>query len=395
LLEVNTVRHRKRRLKTAKWLCWRTTAKQQGSGFTFGDPLIRVTGNTGQVYKANSGERYQVNDNNTLLELFEAFAKAKKAERIAPRTLEEYRKHILYLNRWLEENGHSTVVGEITRGTMYDFINWMSFDKLQYGDHPYRPKSNEQQGLGPGTVNIRMRSIKSVLNWAEQEGYILKSPVRGIKPQKEDWDHIVAYTTEQIRTILDTPDRLTHTGHRDYTMMLILFDCGLRISELVSIEIDNIDFEARLITIPWEKAKTRKTRTVPISPETADAIRKLIAWNREAGLYGNKLFYSNLRINRKPGIMSDKAFDERLKYYQEKCGIPLRSHRFRHTFALHYIKNGGDPFSLQKILGHSTMEMVKRYVRMCDADVREQHRKYTPLNMFLDRVDKDNNNGSE
>jgi integrase/recombinase XerD len=127
-----------------------------------------------------------MDDNITLLELFDEFVQAKRAERRRERTLKGYGRHIRYLNQWLTGNGLSTVAREISRKDIREFVNWMSYGKLQYGDHPYRPKSNEEHGLSPTTFNIRMRSIKAVLNWAEQEGYIPKSPVRGMKPQPED-----------------------------------------------------------------------------------------------------------------------------------------------------------------------------------------------------------------
>jgi integrase/recombinase XerD len=82
------------------------------------------------------------------------------------------------------------------------------------------------------------------------------------------------------------------------------------------------------------------------------------------------------------------GFDERLKEYGRQAevrGVRVSAHTFRHTFALHWIKSGGDPFSLQKILGHTDMSMVRRYVRFSDADVSEKHQQFSPLQQFMNR----------
>ncbi|MCL6443007.1 MAG: site-specific integrase, partial [Alicyclobacillus sp.] len=120
-------------------------------------------------------------------------------------------------------------------------------------------------------------------------------------------------------------------------------------------------FEALTLTVPWEKAKTRKKRTVPISKRTAKLLAEIIRENEDFGPQADYLFYSSYG-----NPMTYESFDDRLKEYGKEAGIEgvrVSAHTFRHTFALHWIKNGGDPFSLQKILGHTDMSM---YVDTCD-----------------------------
>lgn len=316
-----------------------------------------------------------------LAEAIQDFIAAKTAERTAERTLKDYARHLRYMQDWLKQNHNVQKIIEVTQPMLREYIAWMTYDKEQYEGHPYKPKAG-RRGLSPATVNIRIRTMKAFFNWCLRNGYIRKSPMDDIKQQKVDVDSVTGFTDSQIRRLLEAPDTSTFVGFRDYVIMMTLLDTGLRISELFSLTKADVDFENLTLTVPWEKAKTRKKRTVPISAQTAKLLLELMRENDDFGPDVQHLFLTGLG-----DPLSPMSFDDRLKLYGEQTGVSdevsVSAHKFRHTFAIQWIKAGGDPFSLQKILGHTDMSMVRRYVQLSQADVTDKHKQFSPVNKLF------------
>lgn len=324
-----------------------------------------------------------ITDSMSLKEAFNEFLLAKRAERTAPRTIRDYQTHFRYLCTWLDSHYPGIRLSQISTKILLEYIDYMSNEKIQYDDHPRRHKAGII-GLSPMTVNVRIRTMKAFFNWLYKNRHITEPIASGIKLQKVDNDRIMAFTPEQVRKLLDAPDKKSFTGFRDYVVMMTLLDTGLRISELFSLTKADVDFEELTLTVPWEKAKTRKTRTVPISKRVARLLAELIRENEDFGPNANKLFYSAYGNDYTP-----KAFDERLREYGRQAkieGVRISAHTFRHTFAVEWIKAGGDPFSLQKMLGHTDMSMVRRYVRFTEGDVKLVHNKFSPINTIMGKI---------
>lgn len=315
----------------------------------------------------------------TLDETITEFLLAKQAERSSDRTIRDYKTHFRYFQKWLEMSHHNLRLVEITTKVIHEYISYMSNEKQHYDDHPTRSRRSKPGsfGLSPMTVNVRIRTLRAFFNWCYRNGKIRVNVVQDVKLQKVDQDTIIAFTSAQVKQLLSIPDRSTFSGFRDYVMMMILLDTGLRVSELLSLREEDVNFTELLLTVPWEKAKTRKTRSVPISKKVAKLLAELIQENRDFGSDARKLFYSAYGNE-----LSVNSFDERLTEYGKKArleGVRVSAHTFRHTFAVHWIKAGGDPFSLQKILGHTEMSMVRRYVRLSDTDVKAKHMQHSPV----------------
>ena len=317
----------------------------------------------------------------TLEQAMKDFVTAKRAERAAKRTIRDYETHFRYFLDWLEPRYGKSSVVSITPAIIREYVTWMSAEKLPFDDHPHRRAKKGIVGLSPMTVNVRIRTLKSFFNWCQKEKYTYLSPTADLKLQKVDEDKISAFTQAQLSKLLAAPMCDTFNGFRDYVIMAVLTDTGLRISELLGLRKQDVDFVQMTLTVPWEMAKTRKTRTVPISRPVAKLLAELIAENEDFGSGRDALFYSVYGSELTPD-----AFDERLKIYAKKAnieGVRCSAHTFRHTFALHWIKSGGDAFSLQKILGHTDMSMVRRYVRLSDTDVKEKHVQFSPMASIL------------
>ncbi len=162
-------------------------------------------------------------------------------------------------------------------------------------------------------------------------------------------------------------------GQRDHALMLLLLDSGLRISEALSLRVDDVNWNEAVLTVIGKGGKERQV------PFGAKVKRELWRYASKRGQIPGQDF---LFVNRTGERLAVRQLQANLRRYAEKAqvkGVRVSPHTLRHTFAKMWILNGGDPFSLQKILGHTTMDMVRRYVDLASGDVAAQHRRFSPV----------------
>ena len=296
----------------------------------------------------------------TITDAFNRFIRVKEIEGLAPRTLNDHRTFFRYLTDWL--NG-DTLMSDLSIDTVRDYIHFMIHEK----------------NLSNSTINIRLRPLKTFLRFCQKEGIIEKPIAEHIKLLKVHDDKLEAFTKKEIQILLKQPDMNSFAGFRDYVMMCVLLETGLHINELLNMKQSHIDFSTFMIDVPASTAKTRKFRQVPITRRIAHLLAELIEEVRD---FGTEYIFVSYEGN----LLDASSWRQKLKEYEKKAGglnKRVSPHTFRHTFALLYIMNGGDPFSLQRILGHSTMAMVRRYVQLAPDDIRNQHAKYSPIDSLI------------
>jgi integrase/recombinase XerC/integrase/recombinase XerD len=166
----------------------------------------------------------------------------------------------------------------------------------------------------------------------------------------------------------------TAIGCRSYAIVYLMLDSGLRVSEVASLRMENVDLNQGQLLVT---GKGNKQRAVPIGSNAQKYLQRYIYHFRPEPLLTEQ---DNVFLTSEGKPLSDnslKLFFTRLKV---KTGIKrLHAHLLRHTFATYYLRNGGDLLSLQKILGHTSLEMVKVYSHLAKADVRAKHRRYSPM----------------
>lgn len=229
------------------------------------------------------------------------------------------------------------------------------------------------QGKSDNTVNGRIKGIKQFFKYLFTQGWVTQNIADELHLVKAEKLMIQTFTKEQVASLLEQPHRNTFTGFRDYTMMMVLFETGMRISELCHLKIDDLFFKEQEILII--KGKGGKARRVPIQQTCSRIVRKYLDIRGE--LTTDALF-----VNINNESISVRALQEKMQNYGKAAriqGVRVSPHTFRHTMAKFYILNGGDPFTLRRILGHATLKMVEYYVELFSSDIKQQHKKYSPV----------------
>lgn len=233
--------------------------------------------------------------------------------------------------------------------------------------------------MKPATYNLRLNNLRGFINFCVAEGYMSQNPFSDFKRRKVD-DKIVQISPDILRKLLSLPNLKTFAGLRDYTLILLSLDTGIRPSEAFSLRIEDINLNAMEIYIRSEEAKSRIKRTLPISYSTVNSIKKLI--NTRPADWGNDTPVFCTEYGTK---LNRHRWGDRMRSYSQTLGVKVTPYDLRHTFALQFLRGGGNAFALQRMLGHTDMAMTKRYVALTGNDLKSQHKEASPLNTIMPR----------
>ena len=290
-----------------------------------------------------------------LLELFQLFRAEKKAMGITERTIHNYEES---LNRFLQVLEWKDVkCSELDKCDIVSFI-----EELQELD------------VRVETINHYLRDIRTFLNWGSKEGYIQRIEVKLLKGQQAVKE---TYTEDELRLLLKKPLRDNYCEWRSWAIINWILATGNRERTVCNVKMKDIDFQAREIVLA--ETKNKKTQIIPMSTELLFVLRQFVRDFRSDATPEDYLF-CNIAGER----LSENGLKLSIVDYNRARGVSRTGvHALRHTFAKYWIKNGGDAFRLQKLLGHSSLEMTKRYVNMFTSDLAEGFDEVNPLDMLI------------
>ena len=283
----------------------------------------------------------------------DAFLIDRKAQNMSKGTLEFYRKKLKYFLAYCETQADSQVY-QITPAMIREFLLDL-----------------ESKGHNPGGIHAVYRTLKTFLRWWENEvepdNWI--NPIKKVKPPRRNIELLEPVTIDDIYKMIDScGDNLT--GKRDKALMLFLLDTGVRAAELVSISLEDINLVTGDITIKLGKGK--KDRQTYLGSKTRKALRTYMKLRTDSSnaLWitddGERLTYWGLRM-----IMSRRANQAQVKMPQ--------LHAFRRWFAITCLRSGVDVYSLQELMGHADLQVLRRYLKQTNQDIREAHHKASPV----------------
>lgn len=235
--------------------------------------------------------------------------------------------------------------------------------------------------MGNAYYNKRLNTYKQYFRLLIELRHCLTDPTKDIHYKRQTF-RIGNYEKCSTQKFLKGFPTDTFAGLRNKTMALLIIDTGIRPSEVVKLRTDDLLASDRVIRLRAEITKTRRERLVPVSRYIVNKIRELKRY--ELPEWGNKfLFCTSDGKQLRTSVLRDAC-----KLVAEKTGVSFTPYDFRHIFATTYIKNGGDSFSLQKILGHTTPQMTSVYVNLSAGDLSEKHDCANVLSTYISEDNK-------
>lgn len=231
----------------------------------------------------------------------------------------------------------------------------------------------QDENLSLPTLATHHRGLKTFFGFLVKEGHMDKNPVEGIRKPKIDKLYPYVLENAQFQALLKAPNRSTFEGLRNYTMLLTFLDTGLRVTELTKLNMQDLNLSNRSLTVV---GKGNKERTVYMGRNVTKALSKYLT-RRGFHPYEDAVFVT--RAGDRLNARNVHQIVARLGKRAGITGVRCSPHTLRHTFATVYIRNGGDPFSLQRLLGHADIQTVMVYVHMVGKDLREAQAKYSPM----------------
>ena len=289
----------------------------------------------------NSGRKFD--------EVFDSFIVAKTAKGVSDVTIRNY-----------HQNLHNISL---------HFDITMPFDELTKDDLDQMIVSMRRAGLAHNTISTYVRLIRAFLNWANQEGL-----TEVMIPNMKDKDTVKeTYTDEELELLLEKPDKkCSFCEYRSWVIVNFLLNSGCRAATVRNIQNRDVDLHARHITL--RHTKTSKIQVIPLCSLMVSILRDYMAFR--GGESADYLF-----CDQYGGMLSEYALRHSIALYNQRRGVQKTSiHLFRHTFARTYLVDcGGNAFTLQKLMGHSTLKMTKHYCTIFDADIARNFDTFSPL----------------
>lgn len=299
------------------------------------------------------------------------FEMSNIADGKSEKTTKWYRDILKLFLRYLKENMHTNRLEEFNIENARNYVLYLR-SRNKFGR--YANAQVQHSGLSPQTVRGYTRGLKAFSSWLYREEYTTENRLRNLKIPKAPVKLIEPLIDQEISQITSSINQNSPTGSRNHAIFVTALDNGLRASEIADITLEQLDLKGGFVKV---MGKGSKERIVPIGDYVKMTLWTYIDKVRpEPTIIGcDNLFLSP---NGKPITANTiKLVFSRLA---KSSGVQrLHAHLCRHTFAINYLLNGGDIFSLREILGHTTLEMVNHYLHFTRSQLTAQHHKYSPM----------------
>ena len=225
-----------------------------------------------------------------------------------------------------------------------------------------------QEETGPITAATRWRGLKVFLRWCVSEELLPLDPTSKVKTPKQPQDKKQALSERELADLYRAA-----TSARDRAILALMIDTGLRSREVRELRPQDVDLLGRRVTVT--RGKGGKSRVVPLSPEAVKVVRR---WMQQREAEAPVLFYA-VKGDRFGEPLQQGGLNRILKRLGDKAGVKVHAHLLRHSFARSFIAADGNVAALQALLGHSSLDMTARYVRLNFSDLASQHAPRSPF----------------
>ena len=292
--------------------------------------------------------------NSECLEIFNKYL--TEVKKCSQNTLSSYLRDIRQLSEYMEAHVDDSL-DKVTEEELSDYISWL--------------KGN---GKSVATVSRAIASVKCFYGFLVTEGYIEESPAAKLVPDKATQKLPQILTSKEVELLLEQPSCTDAKGYRDRAMLELLYATGIRVSELISLNINDVNTSAGVIRC----ASKDKERFIPLYSTAIKALSEYIEFIRPQmiAMPNEQALFVNVSGER----MSRQGFWKIIKSYQQKAHIEktITPHTLRHSFAAHLLENGADLHSIQEMLGHADISSTQIYSQLINKQLKDVYNKAHP-----------------
>ncbi|WP_337800586.1 site-specific tyrosine recombinase/integron integrase [Clostridium sp.] len=263
----------------------------------------------------------------------------REVKQASENTVQSYRRDLMQMITYLEEK-EIREAAKVTKTSLHGYILHM-----------------EEQGKAATTISRMMAAMKAFFNYECMQACIRRNPAESLHAPKVEKKAPVILSVDQVSALLAQPSGQTPKEIRDKAMLALLYATGIRVSELIGIQMEDINMNIGFLVC----RDGERERTIPFGRSAKAALEEYLEHARNELLRGKGSDY--FFVNCTGGAMSRQGFWKIIKYYGEKAGIEedITPHTLRHSFAAHLIARGADMRAVQTILGHSDMATTQMY----------------------------------
>ena len=271
-------------------------------------------------------------------------------------TLSSYIRDLTQFQSWLITN-NAADLRKVKKDTINEYLLHMN-----------------HSGKSPATVTRSTASIKSFYNYMVQIGAVKTNPAKAVVAMKVERKYPEILTNREVELFLEQPKCVDEKGFRDHAMLELLYATGIRVSELIGLNANEVNLSAGFIRCQSKG----KERIVPLYPAAVKALEdyvkdirpRIVADEEEQALF----------VNMNGERMSRQGFWKIIKYYQEKAEIDkdITPHTLRHSFAVHLLENGADLRSIQEMLGNADISSTQIYTHVIKKQLKDVYNKAHP-----------------
>jgi len=292
-----------------------------------------------------------------MLDLIQAYENyLTKVKHASANTISSYMRDIRQFSQWLN---------------MTDGIDVIDATQMNIGDYM---RYQESQGRSGATISRCLASLKNFYLYLVSSGFLEKTPVTDIHVDRGEKKLPQILTGREIELLLAQPVCVDAKGYRDKAMLEVMYATGMRVTELISLDIDDVNLDLGIIKCNGSK----KTRAIPLYPMALRALSIYVREIRDSMIAEPD--ETALFVNVGGARMSRQGFWKILKHYQETAHIDkeITPHTLRHSFAVHLLENGADVGSLQELMGHCDISSTQLYTQMVNQKLKNVYEKCHP-----------------
>ena len=271
-------------------------------------------------------------------------------------TVVSYRRDLVKFNKFMESQGVTDVI-KVNATNLNSYMLHM-----------------EKEQFAPSTISRNIATLKAYFSYLQREGYISSDPTGQLKSPKIEKKMPEILTMKEVDLLLEQPSMKTNKGVRDRAMLELLYATGIRVSELISLKLSDVNLTASYIHCQDQN----RERIIPFGNMAKNVLKVYIREARPVMVNNDEEDILFTNCNGTP--MSRQGFWKLLKKYAKNAGIQtdIIPHTLRHSFAAHLVANGADLRSVQEMLGHSDISTTQIYARMNSRRIKEVYSKAHP-----------------